>query len=137
MKNITEVNTEISTIELMQNFTLRIASGENISTEDYADFQALISGQKKSSISEKHIKLQDVANTIGTKLLQQFRKKEVVNLTDKSKKETIKIVFEIDVHTKQVKTSLSVKAPKFEKAKAQAKSEKAKVQQKTINISSK
>ena len=124
------------TAEQLENCFIDVTTiimGGNASTEDYATLQAIISAKKKSSVSLKHLKLQETAQSFEAKILRAFRGKELKGLLDKKKGETLKIVFDIDTFGKVVSTSLSVKRPKVETDKAVKMQGNAKISMKVSN----
>ena len=87
-------------------------------TEDLDLQRAYALELKKGTASKKHKALNDCAKAMGDKVLRAFRGRDLKKLVDKKAGETLKIVFDIDVHGRIVETSLSVKKPKRDTKKA-------------------
>lgn len=111
----------------MKNLSLYIA--ENVltcTTETHDLLRAYSLEMKKDAVSEKHQALQNVANDFGSKLLKAYRKRDIKPTIHKGCKdkarETIKLVYELDVHANEVVTAkMLVKRVKLEKTSAELK----------------
>tara|TARA_B100000035_G_C20916590_1_gene516530 strand:+ start:316 stop:759 length:444 start_codon:yes stop_codon:yes gene_type:complete len=102
-----------------KNLSMFIATNFDEACTEHLDLQRAYNLElKKSTTSQKHKALNDCAKAMGEKVLRAFRGHDLRKLVDKKAGETLKIVFDIDVHGRIVDTSLSVKKPKRETKKA-------------------
>lgn len=113
--------------EEMKRLALYMAENVLDCTTEIYDLQSAYAKEmRKDAVSEKHQALQNVCNEFGTKLLKAYRKRDIKpsihkGCKDKAK-ETIKLVYELDVHANEVVTSkMLLKRVKLDKTSAELK----------------
>lgn len=113
--------------EEMKRLALYIAENVLECTTEIYDLQTAYGKEmRKDAVSEKHQALQNVANDFGVKLLKAYRKRDIKPSIHKGckkqAKETIKLVYELDVHSNVIITSkMLVKRVKLDKTSAELK----------------
>jgi hypothetical protein len=102
-----------------KNLSMFIATSFDDACTEHLDLQRAYALElKKGTTSQKHKALNDCAKAMGEKVLRAFRGHDLRKLVDKKAGETLKVVFDIDVHGRMVEASLSVKKPKRDTKKA-------------------